>query len=129
MSTSVSQHNLKDISRLQTQMEHVNEKLDSLEKEQTKTQQEQKEGFDKILQKIENLGNIYVRKEIYDKDMKELKKEDQKRIDNKTWFWKTVLVVIIGIVVSSLTNILISGVINEIRGGQGSQAVQSCPSE
>jgi hypothetical protein len=55
-----------------------------------------------------------------------LKEWEMQQKKNKTWLWQTILVVIIGIIVSSLTNILINGVIDEVRG---EQTVQSSPIE
>lgn len=126
MGNTETHNNLKEISRLQTQMENVNEKIDDLKEEQSKIQQEQKQGFEKISKKIDGLGKIYVRKDTYQRDIAELKEWEKERKNNKTWLWQTILVVIIGIVVSSLTNILINGVIDEVRG---EQTVQSSPVE
>jgi len=121
MGNTETHNNLKDISRLQTQMENVNEKIDGLKEEQSKIQQEQKDGFEAIIGKIDGLGKIYVRKDTYKRDIKELKEWEMERKNNKTWLWQTILVVIIGIVVSSLTNILINGMIDEVRGEQTTQ--------
>jgi hypothetical protein len=126
MGNTETHNNLKEISRLQTQMENVNEKIDGLKEEQVKIQQEQKQGFEKILGKIDGLGRIYVRKDTYKRDIAELKEWEMQQKKNKTWLWQTILVVIIGIIVSSLTNILINGVIDEVRG---EQTVQSSPIE
>ncbi len=126
MGNTETHNNLKEISRLQTQMENVNEKIDDLKKEQSKMQQEQKDGFEAMLGKIDGLGKIYVRKDTYERDLADLKEWKKERKNNKTWLWQTVLAVIIGIVVGSLFNIFINGLVDEVRG---EQTVQSSPIE
>lgn len=95
-------NNLKEISRLQTQMENVNEKIDDLKEEQVKIQQEQKQGFEAILGKIDGLGKIYVRKDNYRRDfdmlLEKSKSQDRKikSINNLVWLIvSTVLVFLV----------------------------------
>jgi TPP-dependent indolepyruvate ferredoxin oxidoreductase alpha subunit len=115
--------NSHNIVKLQTQMEHVNGELGYIKKEQREIKKEQANGFKKILTKIDNLDKVYVKKDMYEKDLKEFQKDLERRATNKQWFWQTVLVIILGIVVSSLINILINGIITEVRGEETSQCV------
>lgn len=110
MGNTETHNNLKEISRLQTQMENVNEKIDDLKEEQAKIQQEQKEGFEKVLTKIDNLDKRYVKREIYKKDMENIQCYLEDNKDNKKWLWRTVGAVVISSAIAALVSAITRGV-------------------
>ena len=99
--------NTINITRLQAEMENVKKEIEEVK-------QEQKEGFEKVLSRFDSLDRIYVKKELYIKDIEEFQKDIEKRTSSKKWLWQTVGGVIIGISVGSIFDIVQTAILNNI---------------
>lgn len=110
-----TKENIKDIAKLQTEIIHIKEGLEVLNKEQKALREEQQNGFEKILLKINDLSEVFVKKDIYQKDLERILEEREDRVGSKKWLWRTVGAVVIGIVVSAIVNIFIQGLIGNLQ--------------